>query len=196
MNDLDLHITCLQQLCPLLFSMDHHNYARYLTVYFISLLNLSDSHPGAESLLRNNGFSVCRSDVPASRTAVDLMIEQTINRHAKTRGGIVGFSRSLPAYYRWSVTRHHRASYVSATHDIADIGDLSNDSHKELTPARKLHSENQCCEDDFLPKELLNIITEDNCSENEDSIDDEGELSDASSDEIMSSEDEQSDDDF
>ncbi|KAK3732160.1 hypothetical protein RRG08_026542 [Elysia crispata] len=76
--------------------MDHHNYARYLTVYFISLLNLSDSHPGAESLLRNNGFSVCRSDVPASRTAVDLTIEQTINRHAKTRGGIVGFSRSLP----------------------------------------------------------------------------------------------------
>ncbi|KAK3742892.1 hypothetical protein RRG08_061489 [Elysia crispata] len=355
MNDLDLHITCLQQLCPLLFSMDHHNYARYLTVYFISLLNLSDSHPGAESLLRNNGFSVCRSDVPASRTAVNLTIEQTINRHAKTRGGIVGFSRSLPAYYRWSVTRHHRASYVSATHDMADNGDLSNDSHKELTPARKLHSENQVqetikaftafinpfdvqpgnlvclssglkvseevasdllkveqndsklvdlfakfgtsecitdsdiaeleafvytkvdkvrydtvrqrfksgsstpltntdgidlsqmppcrkvlllhiqranfqtqiwrqaskshptlpkpedngwvidssgslviqwCEDDFLPKELLDIITEDNCSENEDSIDDEGELSDASSDEIMSSEDEQSDDDF
>ena len=54
----------------------------------------------------------------------------------------------------------------------------------------------QWCEDDFLPKELLDIITEDNCSENEDSIDDEGELSDASSDKIMSSEDEQSDDDF
>ena len=54
----------------------------------------------------------------------------------------------------------------------------------------------QWCEDDFLPKELLDIITEDNCSENEDSIDDEGALSDASSDEIMSSEDEQSDDDF
>ncbi|KAK3776113.1 hypothetical protein RRG08_046780 [Elysia crispata] len=52
------------------------------------------------------------------------------------------------------------------------------------------------CEDDFLPKELLDIITEDNCSENEDSIDDEGELSDASSDKIMSSEDKQSDDDF
>ena len=31
MNDLDLHITCLQQLCPLFFSMDHHNYARYLS---------------------------------------------------------------------------------------------------------------------------------------------------------------------
>ena len=78
MNDLDLHITCLQQLCPLLFSMDHHNYARYLTVYFISLLNLSDSHPGAESLLRNDGFSVCRSDVPASRTAVDLRLNKPL----------------------------------------------------------------------------------------------------------------------
>ena len=35
MNDLDLHITYLQQLFPLLFSMDHHNYARYLTIFHL-----------------------------------------------------------------------------------------------------------------------------------------------------------------
>ena len=65
-------------------------------------------------MLQDNGFSVSRSRVPAGRVAVDMTIEQTINKHAKTKGGIVGFSRSLPSYYRWSVTRHNRAEYVSA----------------------------------------------------------------------------------
>ncbi|GFO19344.1 hypothetical protein PoB_004584900 [Plakobranchus ocellatus] len=60
----------------------------------------------SKDLLQANGFSVSRSDTPASRTAADMTIEQTINKHAKTSGGIVRFNRSLPAYYRWCVTRH------------------------------------------------------------------------------------------
>ena len=44
--------------------------------------------------------------------------------------------------YRRAVTRHNCANYVSATHEMADLDDSSNDSHKELTPARKLQSEN------------------------------------------------------
>ena len=35
------------------------------------MLNLEKTHPGAEDLLKNNGFSVNRSDVPSSRNAVD-----------------------------------------------------------------------------------------------------------------------------
>jgi len=99
-NDLDLYTRSIQQLCPLLFSMDHHNYARYLTLYCVSLLNLSNFHPGTEELLRNEGFSVNRSQFPNGRTAIDLTIEQTINKHAKTKGGIIGFSKNCPAYYR------------------------------------------------------------------------------------------------
>ncbi|KAL8580465.1 hypothetical protein ACOMHN_001234 [Nucella lapillus] len=46
-NDFDLHLSCLQDMCPLLFAMDHHNYARYATVYFLHMLNLSHNHPDA-----------------------------------------------------------------------------------------------------------------------------------------------------
>ena len=28
-NDIELHMSSLQQLCPLLYSMDHHNYAKF-----------------------------------------------------------------------------------------------------------------------------------------------------------------------
>ena len=51
------------------------------------LLNL----PGdAKSLIENKGFSVSRSDVPAGICAIDMTIEQTTNKDAKTRGGIIG----------------------------------------------------------------------------------------------------------
>ena len=83
----------------MLFAYDHYNYARYLPVYLMTLLNLSETHPGAECLLRKNGFSVSRSEVPVSCNAVDITIEQTMNRHAKSHGGIIGFSRNFPAYY-------------------------------------------------------------------------------------------------
>ncbi|KAK3738931.1 hypothetical protein RRG08_006498 [Elysia crispata] len=47
-NDLDLHIISLEKMCPLFFSMDHKNYARYLTAHiFLLLLNFETSHPGA-----------------------------------------------------------------------------------------------------------------------------------------------------
>ena len=48
------------------------------------MLNLEKTHPGAEDLLKNNGFSVNSSDVPSFRNAVDITIEKTINRHAKS----------------------------------------------------------------------------------------------------------------
>ncbi|GFS06816.1 hypothetical protein ElyMa_002974000 [Elysia marginata] len=48
--------------------------------------SLIHSHPGAEKMLMDNGFSVSRSNTPAGRIAVDMTIEQTINKHAKTKG--------------------------------------------------------------------------------------------------------------
>lgn len=106
---LELHLANLQSMCPLFFSYDHQNNARYATVYLLSMLNLSEFHPGADELLRQNGLNVSRFDIPSSRTTVDIAIEQSINKHAKSDNGIVDFSRNQSAYYRWPVTRHVRA---------------------------------------------------------------------------------------
>ena len=140
-NDLDLHIAALYKLCPLLFAFDHHNYARYLPVYLMMLMNLKKTHPGSEELLRKNGFSVCRSSIPLSRNAVDITIEQTINRHTKCQGGIIGFSRNYAAYYRWCVTRHYRAKLVEATLSLADMSSTESSLHKELQPSQIKNSE-------------------------------------------------------
>ena len=113
-NDLTLHIACLHEMCPLFFTQERPpNYARYTSVYLNILLNLPHSHPGAMDLLAKNRMSVKRSEVPNSRNAVDITIEQTYNRHASGHGpGIIGFSRNLAAYHRWSCKRHARAEYL------------------------------------------------------------------------------------
>ncbi|KAL8613731.1 hypothetical protein ACOMHN_029588 [Nucella lapillus] len=141
-NDFDLHLSCLQDMCPLLFAMDHHNYARYATVYFLHMLNLSHNHPDAIQHLRQGGFSVARSSVPACRIPVDQTIEQTINCQAKSKGGIVGFSRNSAAYFRWCMTRHVRASFLAATLEMAGMtGDDVNKVHKDLQPSGTRTSE-------------------------------------------------------
>jgi len=103
-NDLPSYTNCLRSLCPLLFSADRLNYARYLPMYYRQLVNISQTHPGAEALLERYGFSVARSSVQACRVPVDMAIEQTINRSAKTSGGIIGFTRNTDAYRRWCIT--------------------------------------------------------------------------------------------
>ena len=54
----------------------------------------------------------------------------------KQKGGIIDFSTKCPTYYRWVVTRHNRASYVEATHAMAEISDQNSDSHQEMSPVR------------------------------------------------------------
>ena len=135
-NDLDRHISTLYNICPWFFAYDHLNYARYTATYLMMLINLSESNPEARDLLDRNGFSVSRSAIPKSRNAVDITIEQTINRHAKSHGGIIGFSRNYSAYYRWCVTRHSRAQYAEAIMDMAEIFMEDDSLHKEIRPSQ------------------------------------------------------------
>jgi len=142
-NDINQYIASLRQMASLLFSSDRVNYAKYLPLYYVQLTTLETSHPGATEFLKNDGFTVSRSAVPSCRNAVDITIEQTINRSAKTRGGIVGFSRNTSAYYRWCLTRHCRATYLEATLDRADMTSNSHDSHKSIRPSQVRRSESE-----------------------------------------------------
>lgn len=97
----------------------------------LNLLNLPNSHPVAWKLLSQHGISVNRTGF-ANRCAVDITIEQAINCHVKSSGGIVGFSRNQSAYYRWCMARHARASYSQATLEMADMDSQEDTSHKDL----------------------------------------------------------------
>ena len=139
-NNFELHLFCLKELCPLFFSYDHPNYARYTTMYLVSMLNLDKTHPGAEELIKH-GLSVKRSHVNSSRNAVDITIEQTVNRHAKSKGGIIGFSRNYAAYMRWCLTRHSRATYVKGAMEMVEMEQNEITEHKDCRKSEIYKSE-------------------------------------------------------
>ena len=92
-------------------------------------------------MLQRTGFSLSRSSVPKCRDPVDITIEQTIKKHAKCQGGIVGFSRNNAAYYRWCTTRHCRAKYVEAVLELTDMISEESSLHKEFRPSQIVESE-------------------------------------------------------
>ena len=98
--NIEQYMISMMNLCSLLFSADLIHYARFLAMQYYQLLTLQESRPGAVNLLHANGFSVARSNIPASCCAIDLTIEHIVNRSAKTTGGIVGFSRKPATYYK------------------------------------------------------------------------------------------------
>ena len=137
-NDLDQYIHCLSKLCPLFFTMDHQNYARYLSFYVSKLRKMTSEET---TLLREGGFSAGRSNIPNSREPNDKCMEETGIRHAKTKGGIIGFSRNIDAYYRWSMTRHWKASMVESTREMLGMTERKNGVHKDLGLARMREGE-------------------------------------------------------
>ena len=82
-----------------------------------------------------------RSTVPRSRNAVDITIEQFINRHAKLQGGIKGFCRSYTAYYRWYMTRHLRAQYVEASLQRTEMSTDELSIHKDMRASQIQNTE-------------------------------------------------------
>ena len=131
-NDFNLYKKTLKSMIPVFFIMNHQNYARYLTAYVASLDHIDNSHPEASRHRKNCALSVTRSLYAASGTAVDQTIEQTINKHAKSEGGVIGFSRNLQAYDRWVLTRHERTLYAAAAFGVAGMSDDGYDRRKDL----------------------------------------------------------------
>ena len=75
-NDFTLFGYALFQLSSIYFSTNHHNYARWLILYALELLNIAE-------MLRNDGFTINRTGNLFGNVAVDMALQQTINAEAK-----------------------------------------------------------------------------------------------------------------
>ena len=85
-NDFTLFGYALFQLSSIYFSTNHHNYARWITLYALELLNIAE-------MLRNGGFTINGTGGPIRNVGVDMALEQTINAEAKNRlKGIMAYA--------------------------------------------------------------------------------------------------------
>ena len=84
---------------------------------------LSTSHPEVHDALLGGDFAVYRQDnhgfagVPA-----DQIIEQTVNRDTKTKGGIICFTTRKAYVHRWILSQHLRAAISKQCEVMAGKG--------------------------------------------------------------------------
>ena len=88
-----LHLASVQRMLPWMFAYDRNNYCRCLSLYWCQMTALEALHATVHDQFIAGEFGVQRSFAPFSQIAIDPAIEQTVNHHTKTAGGIVGFSQ-------------------------------------------------------------------------------------------------------
>ena len=104
-NNYELHIEGWRRMMPFFFPLNKTNYARYSAYYMLQLQNLDITHPGCKELLKCNSISVQGRDKYPLRTAIDKRGEQTLNKDAKSTGGIRSFASSSESVTKWTLNR-------------------------------------------------------------------------------------------
>ena len=106
-------------------------YHRYGTNYAGILDNIDQLYPGLKQLLNKQGVSIQSQDRYPLRTAIDQRGEQTINRDAKTAGGITNIANDENSVLKWTLNRSEEAKNTSELLKMADI-DPPADIYKAL----------------------------------------------------------------
>jgi len=94
------YIESLGQLAPWMFSLDHINYVRYLSVHVRDMCMLSSKHPEVFQQLSEGAFVVHKSPRAFSSIALDHAHEQA-NALVKGDGGAVSLTESPVALLQW-----------------------------------------------------------------------------------------------
>ena len=102
----------------------------------MNLINMEHSHPGIRPIFEGGTLSIRRTSKSFSRSAVDLTLEQTVNRDAASRQtGIVAFTQCVNARKRWTITRTVRGAVVGCLLEMTGLTTREETSHK-LKPYR------------------------------------------------------------
>lgn len=117
----NLHLSTCARMIPYMFACDHVNYSRWLTEYVTNMLQLPQLAPDIYNYFMQGHHSLSRTGNPFSKVSSDMLLEQSINCDAKSKGGIIGFSLNAAANSRWFLTRHMKAEISSNLKKMAGI---------------------------------------------------------------------------
>lgn len=118
-NDIDGYISILPAIIDIYFGLNRPNYARWGVLF---LNQLAKASPECQAVLKAGAFSIRRTQKSFSRSAVDLTLEQTVNRDAASpMRGIVGFHYSKSAIRRWCITSTQRGMSVTELRNMTGL---------------------------------------------------------------------------
>ena len=168
-----LHLDAVLEAIPFFHLAGRVNYARYTPVYVSEMKSLETAQPDMFQHLMNGGFVVRRKqETTFNCVPTDQALEQTINREAKSDGGIIGFTLRKGALLRWLLTRHITGEYAERYKEMC-LSNPQSRQHEELGHARMITDLNNVkqvrdyilnhCQDPFdlsdVPEKLINIVS-------------------------------------
>ena len=152
-NNFDLRLKGQTDVLPFFFALNKQNYARYGSTYVYAMQNLEKTHPGCKQLIKEKGLSVQGQDQYDLRIPIDQRGEQTVNKDAKTSGGIKYFASDSNSIRKWTLNRPAQALNTKTLYEMADVKH-SNDEYKANRPSQILKSEQHV-------QNVLKVLTED-----------------------------------
>ena len=120
-NDVDGYIRTgiLPRVVEVCFSLNRPNYARWGSLFLSKLRHMDAS---AREILDAGAFSITRTNTSFARCAIDLTLEQAVNRDAASpMRGISAFRNSENAFRRWSVTLTQRGMSLSELRKLVGL---------------------------------------------------------------------------
>ncbi|KAJ8031889.1 hypothetical protein HOLleu_25241 [Holothuria leucospilota] len=118
-NDVSGYIAILPAVIDIFFGLNRPNYARWGVLFLNQLMKAA---PPSIMALQSGGFSIRRTRKNFARSAIDLTLEQTVNRDAASpMRGIVGFHYSHNAIRRWCITSTQRGMSVTELRSLTGM---------------------------------------------------------------------------
>ena len=102
-SDFNSYKDSLLLICPWMFLLDHHNYARWLPIHIRSMINLESEQPMLYEEFLKGHFTVQKSNRKFSRIGSDHNHEQ-LNAKIKGAGGAIGLTENDSTLQRWVIS--------------------------------------------------------------------------------------------
>lgn len=133
-----LHIQATMQMLNIFAAAGHINYAKSARLYVQQMQSLSSTHPWLHKLFMNGKHAVRRSNRYWSGLWSDLVIEQTLMRTVKSRGGLTrGRGMTEGVRHLWVLSMSCCASVHHAMTDLTGAFHITSDQHTEMGGKRR-----------------------------------------------------------
>ena len=135
-NSFEARMNAWEYFLPFYFVMNKLNYARYGSYDLHHMKNKEVIHPRLKvpvSVQEQNWYII--------RTPTDQRREPTLNKQAKTVGGIKGTAANTNAVAKWTLNRSYQAENLSCLHKMCNLTTTSN-IYKQNRPSYILRSKN------------------------------------------------------
>jgi hypothetical protein len=132
-----LHLDVVVRMLPLFAATGHGNYAKSARLYVQQMRDLAETHPLLHEQFMSGYHSIRRSDRYWAGLSMDLVIEQTMMRSIKSRGGLTrGRGMHETSRVTWLSTMTECARVRMALSSLTGVGQ-STSQHVEVGASRR-----------------------------------------------------------